>query len=132
MVNTMRVHLALDMVVCGTIRESGVSETDIVWAPDMLSLGPVTPPWEQKPDISRRAFWTSLYKPFHDMPNIPDAYDAMNQRGQAQVKNTGVELYWHVVGIEKKLTLVHFLLYLILVRCLCRFCCTPQHSWLLP
>lgn len=101
----MRVHLATDMVACGMIRASGVSETDIVWAPDMLSLGPVTPPWEQEPDVSRRAFWTSLYKPFHDMPSMPDAYDAMC-KAESKFAQAKEILIWAGSSVDEQLFFV--------------------------
>jgi hypothetical protein len=79
MTKPVRIHLSSDMLHCGMIRESGVPSTDIVWAPELFSVGPILPPWEAQHAQVRREFWKKLYGSLWDTSDMPDAYDSMCQ-----------------------------------------------------
>lgn len=77
MTKPLCIHLSTNMLMCGEIRESGIPETDIVWAPDLLSLGPILPPWEPQHADARRNFWKQFYGSLFDTSVMPDAYESM-------------------------------------------------------
>lgn len=105
MVAPRRVHVSNDMLACGHIWETDEQKSDIVFAHDSLSFGPVLPPWDSECVNARRVFRKEFLGKIFDPSSLPDAYESVIG-AQAKLGVADEIIIWAGPSLEEQLFLV--------------------------